>query len=192
MQRCSGSRLGTGWIASGKPPGPSQRWWRRQARFEVCIATRSEQDTSGKESASRPGLEQEDTAICAVSTLPLGCAVAPLHIEGGIRIPAVGLPVGGSHGNGHAAQMHLLPEVQGVQVQGRLTVLQGESGVPGHSGKPQAMRSRESGRPLTPSASRRPLSRTTLSRCTGTPWHRRTGWLSQSGPKSSTQSSTRP
>jgi hypothetical protein len=58
------SRFGTGWIASGRPPrakgGGSNR------HVGVCITI-----TNGRElveSASRPEPQQEDTAICAVST----------------------------------------------------------------------------------------------------------------------------
>jgi hypothetical protein len=46
------------------------------------------QSNEPEESASHPGLEQEDTAICAVSMSPPHWTAIPLHIEGGIFQPS--------------------------------------------------------------------------------------------------------
>ncbi len=54
------SRFGTGWIASGKPPrakGGGDSW-----HVGVCIVK-----TVSHEAMARPGLHEEDTAICAVN-----------------------------------------------------------------------------------------------------------------------------
>jgi hypothetical protein len=74
------SRFGTGWIASGKPPrarsGGSIR------HVGVCVIKTADPETAG-----RPEPHEEDTAICAVSTISQRWVAPPLHIEGGIFQP---------------------------------------------------------------------------------------------------------
>jgi hypothetical protein len=68
------SRFGTGWIASGKPPRARSGWSNRHVR--VCVVR-----------AARPKPHEEDTAICALSTVSQRWIAPPLHIEGGIFQP---------------------------------------------------------------------------------------------------------
>jgi hypothetical protein len=74
------SRFGTGWIASGKPPrakgGGSSR------HVGVCVV-----GAASWEIAARPKPHEEDTAICALSTVSQQWVAPPLHIEGGIFQP---------------------------------------------------------------------------------------------------------
>jgi hypothetical protein len=74
------SRFGTGWIASGKPPrakgGGSSR------HVGVCLVR-----TVSQEVTARPEPHEEDTEICALSTVSQQWAAPPLHIKGGIFQP---------------------------------------------------------------------------------------------------------
>jgi hypothetical protein len=74
------SRFGTGWIASGKPPrarsGGSIR------HVGVCVIK-----TAGPETTDQLEPQEEDTAICAVSTVSQRWTAPPLHVEGGIFQP---------------------------------------------------------------------------------------------------------
>jgi len=74
------SQFGTGWIASGKPPrarsGGSNR------HVGVCII-----EAVDPEVMDRPKPHEEDTAICAFSTVSQRWVPPPLHIEGGIFQP---------------------------------------------------------------------------------------------------------
>jgi hypothetical protein len=74
------SRFGTRWIGSGKPPrarsGGSIR------HVGVCVTK-----TADPETTDRLEPQEEDTAICAVSTVSQRWAAPPLHIEGGIFQP---------------------------------------------------------------------------------------------------------
>jgi hypothetical protein len=75
------SRFGTGWIASGKPPGAKGGGDSRHGG--VCIIR-----MAGQEVTARPEPHEEDTAICALSTASQQWAAPPLHIEGGIFQPS--------------------------------------------------------------------------------------------------------
>jgi hypothetical protein len=66
------SRFGTGWIASGKLP---------RARSGGSIKT------AYHEATDRLEPQEEDTAICALSTVSQRWTAPPLHIEGGIFQP---------------------------------------------------------------------------------------------------------
>jgi hypothetical protein len=74
------SRFGTGWIASGRPPrtrsGGSIR------HVGVCVIR-----TADHETTDRLEPQEEDAAICAVSTVAQRWTAPPLHIEGGIFQP---------------------------------------------------------------------------------------------------------
>jgi hypothetical protein len=74
------SRFGTGWIASGRPPrvrsGGSTRL------VGVCVVRTPEHELT-----SRPEPQEEDTAICAVSTVVPKWTAPPQHVEGGIFQP---------------------------------------------------------------------------------------------------------
>ncbi len=74
------SRFGTGWIASGKPP--QARSGGNVRIVEVCVIR-----TAGHETADRLEPQEEDAAICAVSTVAQRWTAPPLHIEGGIFQP---------------------------------------------------------------------------------------------------------
>jgi hypothetical protein len=78
------SRFGTGWIASGKPPrarsGGSIR------HVGVCVI-----EAVDPEATDRPEPHEEDTAICAVSTvIPVVGSPTPAHRRG--HLPALRLP----------------------------------------------------------------------------------------------------
>ena len=74
------SRFGTGWIASGRPPrarsGGSTRL------VGVCVIRTPEHELT-----SRPEPQEEDAAICAVSTVAPKWTAPPQHVEGGIFQP---------------------------------------------------------------------------------------------------------
>jgi hypothetical protein len=74
------SQFGIGWIVSGKPPrarsGGSTR------HVGVCVTKAVDPETAG-----RPEPHEEDTAICAVSTVSQRWVAPPLHIERGIFQP---------------------------------------------------------------------------------------------------------
>ncbi len=74
------SRFGTGWIASGKPP--RARSGGNNRHVGVCVVK-----AAGSEMAVRPKPHEEDTAICALSTVSQRWVAPPLHIEGGIFQP---------------------------------------------------------------------------------------------------------
>jgi hypothetical protein len=74
------SRFGTGWIASGKPPRAKGGGSSRHVR--VCVVS-----AASRKIAARPKPHQEDTAICALSTVSQQWVAPPLHIEGGIFQP---------------------------------------------------------------------------------------------------------
>ncbi len=69
------SRFGTGWIASGRPPrarsGGSVR------HVGVCVIK-----TADHETVDRLEPQEEDVAICVVSTVAQRWTAPPLHIEG--------------------------------------------------------------------------------------------------------------
>ncbi len=126
------SRFGTVWIASGRPP--RAKGGRSNRHMGVCIDR-----TIGHEpveSVSRPEPQQENTAICAVSTSShQWVAPPPLHVEEDIFQPSDFLSAE-SMGT-DLPQVYLLPEMQGMQVQNVLADLQGGSGVPDHPGGSQ-------------------------------------------------------
>ncbi len=74
------SRCGTGWIASGRPPrarsGGSVRL------MGVCVIKTADHETTDRQEP-----QEEDAAICAVSTVAQRWTAPPLHIEGGIFQP---------------------------------------------------------------------------------------------------------
>jgi hypothetical protein len=74
------SWFGTGWIASGKPP--RARSGGNNRHVEVCVVR-----AAGPGMAARPKPHEEDTAICALSTVSQLWVAPPLHIEGGIFQP---------------------------------------------------------------------------------------------------------
>jgi hypothetical protein len=74
------SRFGTGWIASGKPPRAKSGGGTQLVG--VCVAK-----TPGHVAANRLELQEEDAAICAVSTVAQKWTAPTLHVEGGIFQP---------------------------------------------------------------------------------------------------------
>jgi hypothetical protein len=74
------SRFGTGWIASGKPPRARSSGNIRHVG--VCVIK-----TADSEATDRLEPQEEDTAICAVSTVSQRWIALPLHVEGGIFQP---------------------------------------------------------------------------------------------------------
>ncbi len=74
------SRFGTGWIASGKPP--RARSGRSIRHVGVCVIK-----TADPEATDRLEPQEEDTAICALSTVSQRWTAPPLHVEGGIFQP---------------------------------------------------------------------------------------------------------
>jgi hypothetical protein len=74
------SRFGTGWIASGKPP--RARSGGNVRHVGVCVMK-----TADPETTDRLEPQEEDAAICAVSTVSQRWTAPPLHIEGGICQP---------------------------------------------------------------------------------------------------------
>ncbi len=74
------SRFGTGWIASGKPP--RARSGGNTRHVGVCVIK-----TADPEATDQLEPQEEDTAICAVSTVSQLWAAPPLHIEGGVFQP---------------------------------------------------------------------------------------------------------
>ncbi len=74
------SRFGTGWIASGRPP--RARSGGNARLVGVCVIK-----TAGHEAVDWLEPQEEDAAICAVSTVAQRWTAPPLHIEGGIFQP---------------------------------------------------------------------------------------------------------
>jgi hypothetical protein len=74
------SRFGTGWIASGKPP--RAKGGRSSRHVGVCLVKVVSQKVT-----ARPEPHEEDTAICALSTVSQQWAAPPLHVEGDIFQP---------------------------------------------------------------------------------------------------------
>jgi hypothetical protein len=74
------SRFGTGWIASGRPPRAKSGGSTRIVG--VCVARAPEHELT-----SRPKPQEEDAAICAVSTVTPKWAAPPQHVEKGIFQP---------------------------------------------------------------------------------------------------------
>ncbi len=74
------SRFGTGWIASGRPPRAKSSGSTRLVG--VCVIKTPERGM-----ANRLEPQEEDAAICAVSTVAQKWTAPPLHVEGGIFQP---------------------------------------------------------------------------------------------------------
>jgi hypothetical protein len=74
------SRFGTGWIALGKPP--RARSGGNIQHVGVCVIKATDPETT-----DRLEPQEEDTAICAVSTVSQRWTAPPLHVEGGIFQP---------------------------------------------------------------------------------------------------------
>jgi hypothetical protein len=74
------SRFGTGWIASGRPP--RARSGENTRLVGVCVIRTADHEAMGR---LKP--QEEDAAICAVSTVAQKWTAPPLHVEGGIFQP---------------------------------------------------------------------------------------------------------
>jgi hypothetical protein len=74
------SRFGTGWITSGRPPRAKSGGSTRL--IGVCVIR-----TPDHETANRLEPQEEDAAICAVSSVAQKWTAPPLHVEGGIFQP---------------------------------------------------------------------------------------------------------
>ncbi len=74
------SRFGTGWIASGRPPRAKSSGSTRLVG--VCIIRTADHEMMGR---LKP--QEEDAAICAVSTVAKRWTATHLHLEGGIFQP---------------------------------------------------------------------------------------------------------
>ncbi len=127
------SRFGTGWIASGKPPHAKGGGDSRHVG--VCIVRMAGHEVTKVTTRPEPHEEGRYGDLRAVDSISAMGSPAPAHR--GRHFPSFRLPDRRVHGNRSAAQVHFVPEMQGMQVQNGLADLQGGPGVSGHPGGSQ-------------------------------------------------------